>query len=54
MTDRPGFSMACGEDEEMDVDSVHTALRDLQQEFRDTQRDRVYLNSILTQTSKLF
>lgn len=47
MTDRPGFSMSCGEDEEMNVDSVHTALRDLQQELRDTQRDRVYLNFIL-------
>lgn len=42
MTDR-----ACGEDEELDMDSVHSALRDLQQELKNTQRDRVYLNFIL-------
>lgn len=30
-----------GEDEDLDVDLVHAALRDFQQELRDTQRDRV-------------
>ncbi len=40
------LSSSRGEDEELDVDLVHTALREFQQEFRDTQRDRVCLNSL--------
>lgn len=43
------LSLSHGEDEELDVDSVHTALREFQQELRDTQRDRVYLNFLTTE-----
>lgn len=41
--------MSRGEDEELDVDSVLTALREFQQELRDTQRERVYLNFLITE-----
>lgn len=44
MTDGTVLSVSRGEDEELDVDSVLTALREFQQELRDTQRERVYLN----------
>lgn len=41
-------SLSRGEDEELDVDSMHTAIRELQQELRETQRDRVYLNFLIS------
>lgn len=49
MTDGTVLSVSRGEDEELDVDSVLTALREFQQEFRDTQRERVYLNFLITE-----
>lgn len=49
MTDGTVLSMSRGEDEELDVDSVLTALREFQQELRDTQRERVYLNFLITE-----
>ncbi|XP_034091518.1 rootletin isoform X3 [Gymnodraco acuticeps] len=39
-TDGSVLSLAHGEDEELDVDSLHSVLREFQQELRDTQRDR--------------
>lgn len=48
-TDGSVLSLSHGEDEELDMDLVHTALRDFQQELRDTQRDRVYLNLSITE-----
>ncbi|XP_032382850.1 rootletin [Etheostoma spectabile] len=40
-TDRAAvLPLSRGEDEELDLDSVHTALQEFQQKFRDTQRDR--------------
>ncbi|XP_034736357.1 rootletin [Etheostoma cragini] len=40
-TDRVAvLPLSRGEDEELDLDSVHTALQEFQQKFRDTQRDR--------------
>lgn len=39
------------EDEEQDMDLMHKALREFQQELRDTQRERVYLNFLLTKVS---
>ncbi|XP_068447240.1 rootletin isoform X3 [Clinocottus analis] len=35
-----GSVLSRGEDEELDVDTVHTTLQEFQQELRDTQRDR--------------
>lgn len=49
MTDGTVLSVSRGEDEELDVDSVLTALREFQQELRDTQRERVYLNFLITE-----
>lgn len=49
VTDGTVLSVSRGEDEELDVDSVLTALREFQQEFRDTQRERVYLNFLITE-----
>lgn len=43
VTDGSVLSLSRGEDEDLDVDSMHTALREFQQDLRDTQRDRVYL-----------
>lgn len=37
------------EDEELDVESVQTALQELLQELRETQKDRVYLNFLITE-----
>lgn len=48
MTDGTVLSVSRGEDEELDVESVLTALREFQQELRDTQRERVYLNLLIT------
>lgn len=50
--------VSCGGDEELDMDSVVTALREFQQELRDAQRERVFLNSLIAeydfkQTNKL-
>lgn len=42
MADGSVASLSHGKDEELDVDTVHTALREFQQELRDTQRDRVH------------
>lgn len=42
--DRP---VSSGEHEDLDVESVNTALQEFQQELRDAQNDRVYLNSEL-------
>lgn len=49
VTDGSVLSLSRGEDDELDVDSVQTALREFQQELRDTQRDRVYLNFSITE-----
>ncbi|XP_034387086.1 rootletin [Cyclopterus lumpus] len=38
--DTDGSVLSRGEDEELDVDTVHAALRQFQQELRDTQRNR--------------
>lgn len=48
VTDGTVLSVSRGEDEELDVESVLTALREFQQELRDTQRERVYLNLLIT------
>lgn len=40
--------VSCGGDEELDMDSVVTALREFQQELRDAQRERVFLSSLIT------
>lgn len=37
-------SVSRGEDEELDMDLMLKALWEFQQELRDTQRERVYLN----------
>lgn len=42
------LSMAYGEDKELDLESVNTALREFQQELTDAQRDRVYLKILIT------
>lgn len=42
------LSVAYGEDKELDVESVNTALREFQQELTDAQRDRVYLKILIT------
>ncbi|KAK1896509.1 Rootletin [Dissostichus eleginoides] len=39
-TDGSVLSLSHGEDEELDVDSLHSVLREFQLELRDTQRDR--------------
>ncbi|XP_063747285.1 rootletin [Eleginops maclovinus] len=39
-TDGSVLSLSHGVDEELDIDSVHSVLRDFKQELRDTQRDR--------------
>ncbi len=44
VTDGSVLSLSRDEDGDLDVDSMHTVLREFQQELRDTQRDRVYLN----------
>lgn len=41
--------VSCGGDEELDMDSVVTALREFQQELRDAQRERVFLNSLIAE-----
>lgn len=41
VADGPVASFSPGKDEELDVETVHTALREFQQEFRDVKRDRV-------------
>ena len=43
VTDGSVLSLSRDEDEELDVDMVHTALQEIQQELRDAQRHRVYL-----------
>ncbi|AWP11438.1 putative rootletin-like [Scophthalmus maximus] len=40
VTDRSALPSRRGEDEELDVDTVHTALQEFQQELREAQRDR--------------
>lgn len=40
--------MSYGEDKELDLESVNTALREFQQELTDAQRDRVYLKILIT------
>ncbi|XP_034438966.1 rootletin isoform X1 [Hippoglossus hippoglossus] len=40
VTDGSVLSLSRGEDEELDVDMVHTALQEIQQELRDAQRHR--------------
>lgn len=42
------LSVAYGEDKELDLESVNTALREFQQELTDAQRDRVYLKILIT------
>lgn len=42
------LSVAYGEDKEVDLESVNTALREFQQELTDAQRDRVYLKILIT------
>lgn len=42
------ISMSFGEDKELDLESVNTALREFQQELTDAQRDRVYLKILIT------
>lgn len=49
MTDRSALPSRRGEDEQLDVDTVHTALQEFQQELREAQRDRVYLNFLMTE-----
>lgn len=53
-TDTDGSVLSRGEDEELDVDTVHAALREFQQEHRDTQRDRVYVNFVIPEVSLAF
>lgn len=43
------LSVSRGGDEELDVDSVVTALREFQQELRNAQRERVFLNSLIAE-----
>lgn len=40
--------MSYGEDKELDLESVNTALREFQKELTDAQRDRVYLKILIT------
>lgn len=42
------LSVSYGEDKELDLESVNTALREFQQELTDAQRDRVYLKILIT------
>lgn len=42
------ISVSYGEDKELDLESVNTALREFQQELTDAQRDRVYLKILIT------
>lgn len=42
------LSVSYGEDKEVDLESVNTALREFQQELTDAQRDRVYLKILIT------
>lgn len=42
------LSVSYGEDKELDLESVSTALREFQQELTDAQRDRVYLKILIT------
>lgn len=42
------ISVSYGEDKELDLGSVNTALREFQQELTDAQRDRVYLKILIT------
>lgn len=39
--------MSRGEEEHLDVDIVHAALREFQQELRDTQRERVKVSVLI-------
>lgn len=48
-TDGSVLFLSRGEDDEPDVDSVHTVLREFQQELRDTQRDRVYFSFLISE-----
>lgn len=42
------ISVSYGEDKELDLESVNTALREFQKELTDAQRDRVYLKILIT------
>ena len=44
MTDGSVLSLSRGEDEDLDIDMVHTTLQEFQQKLRDAHRERVYLN----------
>lgn len=46
-TDGCVLSLSRGEEEHLDVDIVHAALREFQQELRDTQRERVKVSVLI-------
>lgn len=48
MADGSLISVSYGEDKELDLESVNTALREFQQELTDARRDRVYLKILIT------